>query len=108
VTIAAGTDTLGSQTDMLDYPNGIFVDMKFNLYVVDWGYNKVQFFEPVQVNGTTMTGNTLSGSITLNHLSAAVLDADRYLFISNCSDQVLLVLSVSSDAVVEEVQQLIN
>jgi hypothetical protein len=49
VTMAAGTGTQGSQPDMLNYPNGIFVDMTFNLYVADWGNNRVQLFQPGQL-----------------------------------------------------------
>jgi hypothetical protein len=86
VTIAAGTGVQGSQPDMLYYPNGIFVDMTFNLYVADWGNNRVQLFQPGQLNGTTLAGNGASGSIALSGPSGVVLDADENLFITDCGN----------------------
>jgi hypothetical protein len=86
VTIAAGTGTPGSQPDMLYWPNGIFVDMTFNLYVADCGNNRVQLFQPGQLNGTTLAGNGASGSIALSGPSGVVLDADENLFITDCGN----------------------
>jgi sugar lactone lactonase YvrE len=81
--IAAGTGVNGSQADMLYDPNGIFVDKNFNLYVADYGNNRIQLFQSGQRNATTVAGNGFSGSIQLHHPTGIVLDADEYLFISD-------------------------
>jgi sugar lactone lactonase YvrE len=85
-TIAAGTGTSGSQAYMLSYPNGIFVDKNFNLYVADYQNNRVQMFQPGQLNATTVAGNGSSPSIQLYWPTAIVLDADEYLFISDSAN----------------------
>lgn len=82
-TTAAGTGVYGTLPDMLNGPNGIFVDKKLNLYVADYGNDRVQFFRYGQLNGTTLAGNGMSGTISLNCPSAIILDADEYLYISD-------------------------
>jgi streptogramin lyase len=82
VIIAAGTaGVAGSQIDMLNTPHGIFVDTNFNLYVADWGNNRIQLFPSGQLNGTTVVSNETLGSIPLTGPNGVVLDADGYLFI---------------------------
>jgi hypothetical protein len=81
--IAAGTGMPGSQADMLYFPNGIFVDKNFNLYVADLGNNRIQLFQSGQLNATTVLTNGSSGLIQLNNPSSVVLDGDEYLFISD-------------------------
>ena len=82
LTIVAGTNTNGSDSNMLNFPNGIFVDVNLDLYVADSGNNRVQRFPVGQLNGITVAGNTSSNTtIILNHPTGIVLDADNYLFI---------------------------
>jgi hypothetical protein len=81
VTIAAGNGTVGSAPDMLHWPNGLFVDMNLTLYVADCGNNRIQLFEPGQLNGTTVAGDGANGTISLYYPSGITLDADAYLFI---------------------------
>ena len=83
VRIAAGNGTAGSQANMLYSPNGIFVDKNFNLYVADWGNNRIQLFQPGQLNATTVAGSGAPSTITLYYPSAVLLDANNYLFISD-------------------------
>jgi hypothetical protein len=80
-TIVAGNGSSGSTSNMLYWPNGIFVDISFNLYVADSGNNRIQKFEPGQLNGTTVAGNQTTGTIALNSPHGVVLDGDNYLFI---------------------------
>ena len=77
----AGTGTSGSSSNELRYPQGIFVDINFDLYVADCGNNRVQLFQSGQMNGTTIVGNLETLGITLNCPTAVFLDADKYLFI---------------------------
>jgi len=79
--VAAGTDTSGSQPNQLSEPSGIFVDINFNLYVADARNNRIQLFQPGQLNAITIAGDGAPGTINLNHPIGIVLDADGYLFI---------------------------
>ena len=81
--IAAGNGTPGSETYLLYYPNGIFVDEQFNLYVADSWNNRIQFFQRGQLNATTVAGSGAPGTIALDRPTAVILDADDYLFISD-------------------------
>jgi hypothetical protein len=81
--IAAGNGTAGSTSTMLYVPNGLFVDLQFNLYVADYSNSRIQFFELNQLNGSTLAGNGASGTVALNGPSDVVLDADGYLFIAD-------------------------
>ena len=79
--IVAGTGINGKASDMLYYPRGIFVDINLDLYVADWGNNRIQLFKAGQLNGTTVAGIDSTPSIALNGPTAVFLDADRYLFL---------------------------
>ena len=81
VTVVVGTGCYGSTSDMLYYPQGIFVDTDFSLYVADCGNNRIQYFQSGQSFGTTKAGNGTSGDLTLNCPTDVVLDADSYMFI---------------------------
>ncbi|CAF4045004.1 unnamed protein product [Adineta steineri] len=80
--IVAGTNSSGSNSTMLNSPRGIFVDVNFDLYVADYGNNRVQLFRSNQPNGTTVAGNTsIETTITLWGPTDIVLDGDGCLFI---------------------------
>ena len=79
--IVAGTGINGKASDMLYYPRGIFVDINLDLYVADWGNNRIQLFKAGQLNGTTVAGVDTTPSIVLDGPAAVFLDADRYLFL---------------------------
>jgi hypothetical protein len=79
---AAGNGSNGSESYMLNYPQGIFVDINFDLYVADCGNDRIQLFQLGQLNGTTMAGSILSNTtITLHYPTGVVLDVNRNLFI---------------------------
>jgi len=81
-TIAAGTGSPGSQSNMLNAQQGIYVDNNINLYVADCGNNRVQIFQSGQLNGMTAAGNgSTSSTISLNCPTDVVLDSNGYLFI---------------------------
>jgi sugar lactone lactonase YvrE len=81
-TVVAGTGTLGSASNMLNWPHGIFVDTNFDLYVADSGNNRIQLFQLGQLTAITMAGGGSSTTTTILSLpNGIVLDADKYLFI---------------------------
>ncbi|CAM4981845.1 unnamed protein product [Rotaria socialis] len=80
-TVVAGTGCSGSLINMLDSPTGIFVDINFNLYVADSNNNRIQLFQPGNLNGTTLAGQGAPETIMLNNPTDVVLDGDGYLFI---------------------------
>ena len=84
--IVAGTGCIGYQAYALYNPSGIFVTNSTDLYVADTGNDRIQLFRAGQVNGTTVAGREASGTIQLSSPTAVILDADRYLFIVDCSN----------------------
>ena len=86
LTIIAGTGTAGNTSYMFQYPNGIFVNINFDLYVADWRNNRVQLFRSGELNATTVAGNGAPGTIALNGPIGIVLDADNYLFVADASN----------------------
>jgi hypothetical protein len=80
-TIAAGNGSPGSTSNMLNSPQGIFVNTNFDLYVADCNNNRIQLFYSGQLNATTVAGNGFSGAITLDCPTAVILDVENYLFI---------------------------
>ena len=81
VPIVAGTYCTGYQPHMLNNPRGLFVTINFELYVADAGNNRIQRFQPSQLNGTTVAGSNAPGTIPLCYPTAVMLDDDGYLFI---------------------------
>ena len=81
-TAAAGTGFSGSALNELHTPMGVFVDVNLDLYVADYGNNRVQLFRAGESNAITVAGkNSPNPTIILDAPSCIVLDADKYLFI---------------------------
>jgi hypothetical protein len=84
VNIVAGKRTNGTTLYLLSSPNGIFVDINYDLYVADSGNDRIQLFRHGHLNGTTIAGNKALGTtVGLNFPTGIVLDADGYLFIAD-------------------------
>jgi hypothetical protein len=77
----AGTGSAGSASNMLYYPEGIFVDINLDLYVADSYNDRIQLFRLGQLNAITVAGRGVPGTITLSRPTGVVLDADKYIFI---------------------------
>ena len=81
LTAIAGTGCPGSASDVLFYPNGIFVDLTLNLYVADTLNNRIQRFSAGQTIASTIAGVGAPGTINLTYPTDVVLDGDGYVFI---------------------------
>ena len=79
--VVAGNWTCGASQVQLNTPNGMYVDINFNLYVADGGNHRIQFFKNKQLNGTTIVGSTVPGTVSLNWPTAIILDGNGYYFI---------------------------
>ncbi|CAF3912426.1 unnamed protein product [Adineta steineri] len=80
--VAAGTGIVGSASNQLYSPHGIFVDVNLDLYVADCYNDRVQLFQSGESNGITVAGSTsLNPTVTLRCPSGIILDAEKYLFI---------------------------
>ncbi|CAF0798868.1 unnamed protein product [Adineta steineri] len=77
----AGNGSSGSTSSLLNYPWGIYVDTDFTLYVADCYNHRIQRFGFGELNGTTVAGGMVSGTISLNYPTSIVLDGNGYLFI---------------------------
>jgi len=83
----AGNGSVGSTSNLLNKPNGIFVDTNFDLYVADSNNNRIQLFRLGQLNGITVAGNTSPNlTISLNWPTNVILDGNKYLFITDCGN----------------------
>ena len=82
LTVVAGTGVAGNAASTLSDPRGLFVDVNFDLYVADWGNNRVQLFRQGQQNAITVAGSgSLNVTITLYRPIHVVLVMEKYLFI---------------------------
>ncbi|CAF1040910.1 unnamed protein product [Adineta ricciae] len=82
INIVAGTGVNGSAPNQLDYPQGIFVDVNFDLYVADCYNHRIQWFPLGQSTATTIAGQgSTENNITLYFPTGILLDAENYIFI---------------------------
>ena len=86
-TVVAGTGTAGTTPTTLYGPRGLAMDNNLNLYVADTLNSRIQRFPFQQLNGTTVVGAAVAGTISLYYPSAVILDADGYIFIADTFNQ---------------------
>ncbi|CAF1393827.1 unnamed protein product [Adineta steineri] len=85
--VAAGTGIKGSASNQLWGPFGIFIDVTLSLYVADCLNHRVQLFQSEESIGITVAGSkSLNPTIELRCPSRIILDAEKYLFIMDSSD----------------------
>ncbi len=77
----AGTGCPGPVKNMLDHPQGIFVDDHMNLFVADTDNNRIQCFQPGQRDAMTVAGFGAMILFILKRPTSVILDGDGYLFI---------------------------
>jgi len=63
IEIAAGqlNGTAGSTADTLNGPRDVFADEHENVYIADWGNQRVQFWQKDAKSGQTVAGNGIDG-----------------------------------------------
>ena len=91
-TLVAGSPTgVGSsQSTMLYYPIGLTLDAMGNMYVADYGNQRIQLFMRGKLNGTTIAGVTSTAG---NHAYlfynpyGVALDSDFNLYVADTSNQ---------------------
>lgn len=91
----AGNGSNGPEPNMLYHPNGIFVDIQFNLYVADAWNHRIQLFRSGQMNAETVLGMGSSLQLALDRPSAVVLDATNYLYITDLGNHRIIRLTPS-------------
>lgn len=93
-TIAAGTGSSGSTSEALNSPFGIFVANNFDLYVSDWGNNRIQLFKYEDLNGSTVLDNQVPiDENPLKHPTSLILDADDNLYIVDSENHRIVFVS---------------
>lgn len=96
-TIVAGTGSAGASAAMLNNPEGIFVTSSLDLYVADFGNNRVQLFQSGQSTATTIAGSGSNSTLTLNRPVGITLDIDGNLFIVCYSQNRVVVIGPGGD-----------
>ncbi|CAF1473458.1 unnamed protein product [Adineta ricciae] len=91
IAVAGKFNESGSMPDELNYPNGIFVDINFDVYVADSANSRIQIFQAGKLNATTAAGTGLNGSVTLTYPTSVALDADNNLYIVDFDDNRVIV-----------------
>ncbi|CAF1419466.1 unnamed protein product [Adineta ricciae] len=92
IKIVAGRDCAGSLPNQLNAPHGLFVNINFDLYVADYGNNRIQLFRPGELNGTTVAGNTsINTTISLYNPTGITFDAEDNIYIVDKSNQRIVV-----------------
>ncbi|CAF1640035.1 unnamed protein product, partial [Adineta ricciae] len=82
--VVAGTrNSSGSDSNKLNRPCGIFVDVYFSLYVADSGNNRIQVFLSGESNGITVAGGGVPNGLELRYPSGVILDASNVLYVAD-------------------------
>lgn len=79
--IVAGSGEAGSTPDKLFMPTRIFVDVNSNLYVVDYGNQRVQLFEGGKREGKTVMPINPTNGLPSNYYTDIKIDVEGNLFI---------------------------
>ncbi|CAF1474349.1 unnamed protein product [Adineta ricciae] len=80
--VVAGMDRAGSDSNHLNNPRGIFVDVNFDLFVADIHNNRIQLFPFGETNAITVAGSrSARPTVDLHKPTGVILDAKKYLFI---------------------------
>ncbi len=79
----------GSTSDTLTSPSGVFADENENVYVADLHNQRIQFWAKDAKSGSTVAGNSTTGS-ALNELNTPIrvlLDSNKNIIISDLQNE---------------------
>ncbi|UJR06642.1 hypothetical protein I4U23_010926 [Adineta vaga] len=86
--VVAGMNRAGSDSNQLDHPEGIFVDVNLELFVADSKNNRIQLFPFGETNAITVAGwRSARPTIGLRGPTGVTLDAAKSLFIVDKDNQ---------------------
>lgn len=85
VRVAGSTSPYRTHPSSLDSPRGIAIDSASNLYVADFGNNRVQRWAPGATHGVTVAGNGVwgSGPQQLGNPSAVAIDPAGNVYVAD-------------------------
>ncbi len=75
------TFAAGSTSVLLNSPTDVMLDPMGNMYVVDRGNHRIQFFKSGQLNGTTITTKIGYNTTMLNNPTSLTLDNQLNLYV---------------------------
>ncbi|CAF1283191.1 unnamed protein product [Adineta ricciae] len=81
--VAGVSGVLGSNATLLNSPRGMIVDAYLNVYVADYGNDRIQLFCAGNPNGITIAGNgtTGSGATSMNGPRGIAFDSSMNLYV---------------------------
>ena len=84
VTVAGGNN-MGSGTNQLSMPYGVFVDLSGNMYVADAGNSRIMKYAPGSTTGVVVAGGNNMGSAAnqLNNPFGVWVDNNGYLYVAD-------------------------
>ena len=80
---SATVTVVGSASNQLFTPWGIFVDTQLNLYVAEINNHTIQMFRPDQTTGKTVAGQGTPNGLQLRTPTDVVVDSEGYLYIAD-------------------------
>lgn len=91
ITTAAGLSdgTSGKAANMLSGPTDVFADEDENIFIADWGNQRIQYWEKNAKSGKTIAGNGSRGA-ALNEFSfpsTIFFDSKRSVIVSDYQNQ---------------------
>lgn len=83
--VVAGGNGLGDSAKQLQYPNDISMDTAGNIYIDDYGNNRIQMWVPGSDSGITVAGGHGYGSsaIQLAEPTAVFVDHNGYIYVAD-------------------------
>jgi tripartite motif-containing protein 71 len=98
--IAGKAGSLGSDSAQLDYPQGVYVDSKQNLYVSDYFNYRVQKYVGGSPIGSTIAGISASAGTALNQFGGLRyfwLDpTETYMYVTDCDNHRIMAYPTNS------------
>ncbi|CAF5030422.1 unnamed protein product, partial [Rotaria sp. Silwood1] len=90
IVVAGVTNTTGSQLNLLSYPQGLFVDANYTLYVLDAGNNRVVAFSPGNQYARLLFSSSIStsySSIYYNYIMGGLtLDNSGNIYVAGVNN----------------------